>query len=864
MASEIELSQAQRTAISAPWLGQKTVILSTAGSGKTLVLTRRAVAIAKDLVMRGERRKRLLCVCFNTSAADEMLTRITALLQAENLTRQICASRSFASRDDVITIEVRTFHGLGYYMLRSAPDADRALVGLKGGPIKSITGAQFRNLVLQAMQMQGFIRGTGKDSQSRKAIKEMVQALNNTKNVVFDKECSTYLFGGEPPELSQRTDRVFEQVQQLLSQENLVDFGDMIRKAVLLLRRSRTAESRVMKKYTSVLVDEFQDMSASQLFLCKALSEGSQSLTLVGDDDQQIYSFRTGTSWFVCEAVRKIFPTVALFTLPENRRCPGKVVSAAKAVIEMNSTREKKDVVSVRDGGLPVQVVGCKNAYLEKAFVLRKIRKLLPKARECGGRILLLFRTNIMLNYFSSFLKKAQIPNTRKINRTSAELSRSIGPKSLTIFALLSVISPVIGKDTFLWATTTLTPKLEESLLEGIILDRRLDHCDLDCGADQFKLPTFLRRLTAWYHREKQNGSSKHVSVLDDVRSLLVYTDTLWMKIKTVRSISQLFRYSEAVLLGNTTDENEVLPSQTSVIEEAEMEEKFDQQDDKTNGQNMQGEDNGYIILKETAREVDDEMSMNNSLRQAESSTKKETNGSQSVPGKCDEEDFSEMFSLDTSSRVSKRRKLQGIETTAVTERREPLSAKELNENIESFRTAVEEKFQDADSDCFNSVPQNTGEPLVVLSTIHRAKGTTFAYVFLCGADQENFPCGGLQNMHRFPCDTGGFLPNGPGSTERFLQTPRCQEERRLVFVAATRTVTEFTCTYAAGGIGGDLSASQSPFVRELLAGSKYDPNYVLESFVRYEGDIERVLSREVKTEAKTESQVVEIAGSNT
>lgn len=849
MTNSVQLSSSQQTAVDAPWQQNTTMIVSTAGSGKTLVLTRRVISIAKQLLQKNLLQKRLLCLCFNKSAALEMLDRITLAVQADNLINDIYVSPSNQTLNaSILTIEVRTFHSLCYYILRSTSYAQRCLVHLKGGLITTVSPARQRQLVFHALKGTSRIGSTLTQKKASAAITTTINEIAAWKGPQFDKSCAEYLLKGtfslEPPS------REIDLYQQQLNSENAVDYADMICKAFLLFYHSPQLQDTFKAKYASVLVDEFQDMSATQLFLCRVLTEQSKSLTFVGDDDQQIYSFRTGTGWSCHQMICKLFPNVKIFTLPENRRCPGAVVEAARTLISNNTNRIEKHITAVRSRGCPVRIIGCKNSKYEEDFVLRAVRKILPMARQEGGRILLLFRTNADLLLFQHRFKRAGIATTRK--HSMRRKTKHIGSRTLMIFALISLMSPKIDLETFVWAAMTISPTLEVGALEKIVKSmsgsKKSNTSSSSAGPNVKAEPrlmgvtplSYLGQITEWFATCWDSDMCNQDSVAIPIHTLLKYTEKLALKIKDSERMEDVVMLSEEVLSSEVEPFEEGLPSQSSVFEEANQEWMAG------DGEASNAEKAGYDVLLSTARNLDTVI-LNSTMDASKSCAGGISN--EDKEGSDDDNDFAELFSQDRNSRAKKRRRTLGIKRLPDTKATGAKIREQVKANVEVLRKEISEKLMCVDEECFDSVPHSEG-PIIVLSTVHSAKGTTFLYVFLCCADEKNFPHGGLE--HTMDC---GLPPiwdhSGAETAVCVLDDLSIQEERRAFFVALTRTFKQFTCTYSSSGIGAQLNSAQSPFIKELLQGLQWNPDFVVESFVREQKDIDNILSRAAKEEKK-------------
>lgn len=863
MASNVTLSESQQAAVDAPWENKISLVLSTAGSGKTLVLTKRTVRIAKQLANRNIRNKPILCICFNVSAAEEMYARISHLICIEGLSQKVYVTRKTQTLDSMVTIEVRTFHGLGLWIIRSSVTAQRELIGLYSGNIKVMTGKDL-NQVVQAALIEA---GVANMSQISAAFtRQMGTAFRQQKREVCDLLCAQKLLAEAKNADELPTDfktkhygdqEAFHLYEQRLAELNAIDLDDMITKAIQLLLESPQVRDRVAKRYSSVLVDEFQDMSASNLMLCRMLVSVSNSMTLVGDDDQQIYSFRMMEGWFCHEVVESVFSKdTQHFTLPENRRCSGAIVKAANSVIQRNSRRYYKNIFAIRMQGLPVHIVGCQSMKLEIKFVIQEVKKLLTDVIDTGSQILILFRINSLLADFEEALNTADILTSRKLTDSRKTKAEGIGSKTLAVFSLLSLISGDVKKATFIWAAGTVCPTLDAQIFEEILKDESTG-TDGDSKAENIAAQNpgtvkhlstqgkeepqgtassrsarsdgedpvfgesvntkgypskFLESVRTWFdHKKKTVQNFKDSSVFEPLHMLLSLTDNLLLKMNHLTKMEDIVQSAEQVLSSPSIGIFEVTPAQDDEV-------------DSDFTALTETELAGYNVIISTARKIDDSCIISSSK-----DCKSETKDSPTTDNADDTEDFTALFSQDSRARARKRRKKQGVKSVSRRITESGSQGGSMGTKISKLCSEVTNKLKIIDDTMSElSYQRKLSDAHVVLSTIHKAKGSTFPHVFLCGANSDNIPNG----MQHQSCDR----------MQIDLQSSKCQEERRMFFVAMTRAQQTFTCTYS----NNDYSTNhpkgyQSPFIAELLHGLEGDKESVVESFIRMKNDIQAI-----------------------
>lgn len=862
MNPDIHLSQSQRKAVNAPWRRTVSLILSTAGSGKTLTLTRRAIHIAIELVEGNEINSRILCVCFNRGAADEMAQRIHEIVWSRGYADRINITRRQHEPKEMVTIEIRTFHSLGFWILNSSFPSEREQVGLRRGKINVVYGKGHRDIILEALLEAGQIHPSTKRSAMNMISRSIEQEFRLYKRHILETECERFLSppGKQPPPqklYELQCKRAFELYTQRMSEQNSIDYDDMIVKSLSLVRTVKRVRENLSARYIALLVDEFQDLTTADFVMCKALVEKSKSLTMVGDDDQHIYSFRSLKSWFCHEMISTWFSeNLEVLQLPENRRCPGAIVRSATAVIERNSRRAQKAIVAIRPNGVPVRIVGCQSLELEMRFVIRRIKWLLPRVRAAKEQILVLFRTNDLLDKFHRRFKLEEVPTSRIL--TTLWRVDKIGLKTSAIFALITLLSSKANKATIVWAIITVVPTLDRSFVESIFDSRgnarkekkgdskmnflagqnstdvrRAEVYDikLDGHAKPFPSP-YLENLRIWYESHKDDEmSTEQRSKFEHLHMLLEKTEKLKLLLRNVSNVDKVVRRAEEVVCRDCGDEYDDLAEFSG-----------SQEEEVPSSQTVDNGKAGYDLLLSAARKIDedDEDEEENAGIKADVPRVNRTVHSEEAD---DDENFLLLFRRDAISRSQKRKKAlarSDVHTVTALARKRKLEKKidELCDSLEAILTKSDHSEKRKIS-C-------TERPTIILSTIHKAKGTSFAYVFLCGADDNNLPVGGRD------------LVESCGPVE--MEMSFVEEERRLLFVSLTRTQREFVCTYSAPtsnkqlGRGltsmstpmskdQQLRSFQSPFLKELLNSLNGDQNFVTESFVLETKDVETVVN---------------------
>lgn len=279
-------------------------VLAPAGSGKTKTLVNRIC----NLVNNGVLPEQILPLAFNKKAEMEMNGR----LRARSLQR----------------VRARTFHSLGYAIVRSATTYRFSLDGQL---------AQFTSILTAALQeVYGLTRESARDplEQCARMIGEAKMDLLPVQDMMVD-------LGGKHVPFSP----LFLRFLALQEERRFMNFDDMIYLALRVLVDNDALRRRCQGRWTFVLVDEFQDLNRAQVLLQYILSLPRNNIFVVGDDDQMIYGWRGANVRHIMEFPRRYSPARAC-TLSTNYRSARRVVQHSLWLIDHNRQRVRKAIAA--------------------------------------------------------------------------------------------------------------------------------------------------------------------------------------------------------------------------------------------------------------------------------------------------------------------------------------------------------------------------------------------------------------------------------------------------------------------------------------------------------------------------------------
>jgi DNA helicase-2/ATP-dependent DNA helicase PcrA len=303
---------------------------------------------------------RIMAVTFTNKAAREMKTRLTDLIGEAGL------------RD----LTIGTFHATCASILRR----DGAAIGLDPHFLIYDTADQ-ETVAKRALQDLNL-----DDKQYRPGA--MLAAISDAKNAM---QAPSDL---RPKNYRQEiVQRVYTRYEELLAENNALDFDDLLIKVVRLWREAPDVLDKYRRRYHCVLVDEFQDTNLVQYELVRLLAQEARHVFVVGDEDQSIYSWR-GADFRNVRRFLEDFPEAQTILLEQNYRSTQTILDAAASVIRHNVQRTDKNLWTENVQGQPITLYEAYDEREEAQFVADEIGRLAARGqcryRECA----VMYRTN--------------------------------------------------------------------------------------------------------------------------------------------------------------------------------------------------------------------------------------------------------------------------------------------------------------------------------------------------------------------------------------------------------------------------------------------------------------------------------------
>ena len=351
------------------------LVIAGAGSGKTKVLTHKIAYLMQE---KDVKPWNILAITFTNKAANEMKTRVEGLV-------------GNAAKD----MWIGTFHSICVKILRKFIDR----IGFDTSFIIFDTSDQ-RTLIKECIKTCDLDEKMFTD-------RSVLSEISNAKNEMLEPNQYALRTGGDFRK--EKIAIVYSIYQQRLRENNAVDFDDIINHTIKILMENPDVLEYYSDKFKYVLVDEYQDTNKSQFTLVTMLASKYGNITVVGDNDQGIYSFRGADISNILNFERD-FPGTKIIKLEQNYRCTGNILNAANAVIKNNTVKYKKELWTQNDVGELPNVFYGDNEYDEGSYIVEQINRLRREEYLKYQDFTVLYRMNAQSRAIEDILRREDIP----------------------------------------------------------------------------------------------------------------------------------------------------------------------------------------------------------------------------------------------------------------------------------------------------------------------------------------------------------------------------------------------------------------------------------------------------------------------
>lgn len=364
------LNDAQRQAVTSP--AEPMLVIAGAGSGKTRVLVHRAAWL---IDVEGISPQSLLAVTFTNKAAAEMRGRIEALLGMP-----------------VNHLWIGTFHGLAHRLLRRHWREARLPQNFQ--IIDSDDQLRLIKRLLKSLEIDD----------SRWVPREIQYFINAQKDEGLRHK---HLDDDGDPNRRQMIS-LYAAYAELCERGGLVDFAELLLRAHELWRDSPELLAHYRRRFSHLLVDEFQDTNAIQYAWLRLLAGDTGVPFVVGDDDQSIYRWRGARVEHILR-FQKDFPSAKIVKLEQNYRSTATILGAANALIANNNSRMGKNLWTDGADGETIKLYAAYNERDEADFVIARLRDWIDQGNVRADAAIL-YRSNAQSRVLEEGLINAAIP----------------------------------------------------------------------------------------------------------------------------------------------------------------------------------------------------------------------------------------------------------------------------------------------------------------------------------------------------------------------------------------------------------------------------------------------------------------------
>ncbi|AOW77320.1 ATP-dependent DNA helicase Rep [Colwellia sp. PAMC 20917] len=531
------------------------LVLAGAGSGKTGVICKKIAYLIEKCDYKA---RNIAAVTFTNKAAREMKERVIKMMD-KSLTRGLTVSTFHSLGLDIIRKEIKT---LGYKPGFTLFDDQDTLSLLKELTHDELDGDKDLLSKLQSM-------------------------ISNWKNDLMLPDSAIKMAGDADTTMFAE---FYQLYQKHMKAYNALDFDDLILIPTLLLKNFPDVKARWQKKIQYLLVDEYQDTNASQYELVKLIAGERALLTVVGDDDQSIYSWR-GAKPQNLVLLGEDFPQLKLIKLEQNYRSSGRILKCANTLIANNPHVYDKALFSELAYGVELRVIQAKNEEHEIERVVGELigHKFLNKSKFKNYAIL--YRGNHQSRLLEKALMLNRIPY--KISGGTSFFSRS---EIKDMMAFLRVLVNPDDDNAFLRIVNVPRREIGPTTLEKLGNYANMRQISMFAASFELGLEQHLtgrglvhvQRFTRWLvetgdHAERGDTPAVLRAMIREIN----YEDWLYDTSPSpkaaemrMKNVTQLFSWVTNMLEGDDEEEPMLLPAIVTRLTLRDMMERGEDEDD--------------------------------------------------------------------------------------------------------------------------------------------------------------------------------------------------------------------------------------------------------------------------------------------
>ncbi|CDG23125.1 ATP-dependent DNA helicase rep [Xenorhabdus poinarii G6] len=533
------------------------LVLAGAGSGKTRVITNKIAHLIRTC---GYQARHIAAVTFTNKAAREMKERVAQTL----------------GRKETRGLMISTFHTLGLEIVKREYQA----LGMKSN--FSLFDDQDQLTLLKDLTEDLL-------EEDKDLLQKLISSISNWKN---DLMSPAQVMGMARSAQEHQFAECYRRYDLHLTSCNVLDFDDLITKPTLLLMRDEEVRERWQNKIRYLLVDEYQDTNTSQYQLVKLLVGNRARFTVVGDDDQSIYSWRGARPQNLI-LLKDDFPQLNVIKLEQNYRSSGRILKAANILIANNPHVFEKKLFSALGYGELLNVIEANNEDHEAERVVGELiaHHFINKTEYKDYAIL--YRGNHQSRIFEKMLIQNRIPY--RVTGGTSFFSR---PEIKDLLAYLRVLTNPEDDSAFLRIVNTPRREIGAVTIQKLgewasQRNKSLYQASFDLGLEQYLTGrglAALQRFTHWMDGIFRQAQREPLLAVRDLLRGIDYESWLYETSPSpkaaemrMKNVNQLFTWMSEMLEGNDLNEPMTLSQIVArftlrdMLERGEEDEQLDQ-----------------------------------------------------------------------------------------------------------------------------------------------------------------------------------------------------------------------------------------------------------------------------------------------
>lgn len=533
------------------------LVLAGAGSGKTRVITNKIAHLIREC---GYQARHIAAVTFTNKASREMKERVAQTL----------------GRKEARGLMISTFHTLGLEIIKR----EYAALGMKSN--FSLFDDQDQLALLKELTEEWL-------ENDKNLLQQLVSTISNWKNDLMDPARAA---AGAQSEKEKIFVHCYGLYDRHLKSCNVLDFDDLILLPTLLFQRNLEVRERWQQRIRYLLVDEYQDTNTSQYELVKLLVGSRARFTVVGDDDQSIYSWR-GARPQNLVLLKEDFPALQVIKLEQNYRSSERILKAANILIANNPHVFEKRLFSELGYGAELKVVTANHEDHEAERVTGELiaHHFINKTQYKDYAIL--YRGNHQSRVFEKMLMQNRIPY--RISGGTSFFSR---PEIKDLLAYLRILTNPNDDSAFMRIVNTPKREIGPATLQklgewAMQRNKSLFTASFDMGLGQTlsgRGLESLQRFTFWLQEVAQLAEREPVAAVRDLIRGVDYESWLFETSASpkaaemrMKNVNTLFQWMTEMLEGSDIDEPMTLTQVVTrftlrdMMERGESEEDADQ-----------------------------------------------------------------------------------------------------------------------------------------------------------------------------------------------------------------------------------------------------------------------------------------------